>query len=450
MGELEEHKMKWFGYIAAGWLLCSAGASADWLHAMHAYEQQDFETAKTKFQQLLPLGNEAAVFNLGAMAYQGEGGNASLVDAMAYFMLADELGHEQASGVIQQLQGQMAVDAVTQARNIYQQLILQVQIPHVDDHRLAEDVDRPSPVRRVSPRYPVEAARRGQFGYVSLRFLVDESGKVQVVDTIDAYPQNVFERSAVRAVKRWRYEPSEQQHVMRVWLDFSLEGGVKVAKVEEVMDKHELWPLALAGSPTHQLVLGTLLRLTDIQSQNKLSIDQSLPLVTTPDLSVFEPHQRLRAGFKGFLGQATVRVDDSGTITEQLTADFAAESEVTDLVGLQLRGRVEHDIYRITHNPDSSNREPYISAEFSVPKTMSARFWWEQAARNGNRDAQRIMAAYDKHWESYLLAAEDANVMAWAATQMILDGQREDGGKLLEQAIAQNHAIAKALKKQLL
>lgn len=443
--------MKLIGFMMLGCLLISGTTSADWLKAMQAYEQQDYATAKAEFVKLIPLGNETAAFNLGAMWYQGEGVEADPVKAMAYFMLADELGHEQASDILLRLQAQASEASLMQARTQYQQWLALVEVPAKRVYQLEESQEYPEPVRRVNPRYPLEAAQRGLFGYVNVRFLVDETGRVQVVDTIDAYPKNVFERSAVQAVKRWRYQPSEQKHVMRVQLSYSLEGvSIKPMRLEEIIDEHRLWDYAVAGSPSHQLVLGTLLRLAEIQSHNNLSVDKSLPLATGPDFSVFEPRSRLRAGFDGFFGQATVRVDETGTITEQLSATIAAESDITDLVGLSLSGKVEHDVYHIYRTADMRSRRPGVSATFEVPRTLTARFWWEQAARNGNRDAQRMMSAYDEHWEAYLLAEQDAEIMAWKATRMILEGQKEAGGKLLEQAIAQNHAIAKALKKQLL
>ena len=66
---------------------------------------------------------------------------------------------------------------------------------------------------------------------------------------------------------------------------------------------------------------------------------------------------------------------------------------------------------------------------------MSAMFWWEQAAKNGNLEAQRVMAAHNTQWENYLLSQQDGEVMAWAGTRLILEGQREQGMQLLEQAI---------------
>ena len=58
------------------------------------------------------------------------------------------------------------------------------------------------------------------------------------------------------------------------------------------------------------------------------------------------------------------------------------------------------------------------------------------------------MAAYDKQWENYLLARQDEEVMAWTGTRLILEGQRELGMQLLEQAIAKNYQPAKDMKQQ--
>ncbi|GGW66992.1 hypothetical protein [Alishewanella tabrizica] len=84
---------KWF--IAA--LLLCGYAHADMLDALKAYENKDFTQAQQQFSALIPLGNEIAALNLGAMAYQGEGQAPNLSEALAYFMLAADLKHTQAN-----------------------------------------------------------------------------------------------------------------------------------------------------------------------------------------------------------------------------------------------------------------------------------------------------------------------------------------------------------------
>ncbi|GHG59698.1 hypothetical protein GCM10010919_02460 [Alishewanella longhuensis] len=434
---------KWF--IAA--LFTCGFAHADMLDALKAYENKDFAQAQQQFSALLPLGNELAAFNLGAMAYQGEGQAPNLTEALAYFMLAADLKHTQANDLLQKLLQNASEQQVEQAHQRFEQLKQGVVIVATDLDKPRND-SLPQPIRRVNPDYPAEAARSGQFGYVKLRYLVDEQGKVTAVDTIDAYPQRVFEKSSIRAIKRWRYEPSGQKHLMTVRLDYSLGVGVNIAAVEQTVAEHNLWTYAIAGSPQHQLALGMLLSLVDIQSGNGFRYNPELPLTAAADFSIFKKRADPKPAFDGFWGFAEVRVNPDGVITEELKTEFEARSEVTSLVGLTLTGKIETDVYRLHRRSDLQNRGVSVTPAVEASRTMSGLYWWEQSAKNGNVHAQRIMAAYDRQWEDYLLAQQDAEVLAWAGSRLILEGERERGMQFLEQAIAQNYKPAAEMKKQ--
>lgn len=435
-------------YMLSLLIVLATTVQADMLSALKAYDQKQYIEARQQFAELLPLANELAAFNLGAMAYQGEGQEKDLTKALAYFMLAAELKHEQAATLLLTLSAKASEQQLEQATQQFEQLKRNLVIAATDLDK-PRDVSLPQPIKRVHPEYPVSAAKNGLFGYVKMRFLVDEAGLVTAIDTLDTFPENTFEKSAVKAVKKWRYEPSGQQHLMDVRIDYSLSGGVKVSAVEKIALGNKLWDYAVLGSPQHQLALGTLLSLIEIQSGNSFWYDAELPLVAQADFSLFESLATLKPAFDGFWGSAVVRVAQDGTITEQIDATFDAKSELTSLVGLKLKGKVETDVYRIVRNSDVvGSRSISVAPSLRVSRSMSGMFWWEQAAKNGNIDAQRIMAAYDKQWEDYLLSKDDAEVMAWTGTRLILEGQREHGMQLLEQAIAKNYEPATELKKQ--
>lgn len=441
--------MKKLWFFAAG-LLVAQPATADWWHALTAYEQQNYNLAQQEFEKLLPLGNKDAAFNLGAMYFNGEGVTQDRNKALAYFMLAAELGRADAGNLVAQQQQNIDVQSLAQAEQQLQLLKQQVKIWPKNWQEQKTVTELPKPIKRIEPKFPVEAAKSGLFGYVAMRFLVDEQGKVQSLDVVDAYPENVFERESVRAVKRWQYEATGSKHLLTVQLDFSLNGGVRIEKVEQLIDHHQLWRGAMMGSPQHQFLLGSVLRLMDVQSQNTLSIDDSLAIEPQLDLSVFRPISPVKVDFDGFVGHAVVRIAEDGTITEELRADFAASSKVTSLLGLKLTGKFDHDVYRITKTNPVSNAAPWVSPSFKVPASYSAKFWWDQAAQNGHLEAQRIMAAYDTRWEQYLLAQQDAEVMAWVGSRLILEGQRQQGLALLDAAIAKSYPLAEELKKQLM
>lgn len=88
-----------------------------------------------------------------------------------------------------------------------------------------------TPVVRVEPRFPMDALRSGISGWVKLSFTIDETGGVTDVEVVQAEPRGVFEREAVRALRRWKYQPqvldgnAVRQTNLQVVLDFTLDAG---------------------------------------------------------------------------------------------------------------------------------------------------------------------------------------------------------------------------------
>jgi periplasmic protein TonB len=67
-----------------------------------------------------------------------------------------------------------------------------------------------SELRAVStpaPKYPAEALRAGQSGEVQVEFTVGADGSVSNARVVRANPPRVFDREAVAAVRRWRFQP---------------------------------------------------------------------------------------------------------------------------------------------------------------------------------------------------------------------------------------------------
>jgi len=62
-------------------------------------------------------------------------------------------------------------------------------------------------VKTVPPEYPQAALNGGVSGSVLLTFTVDAKGATRDVQVVQSTPHGVFDRAAVAAVKRWRYEP---------------------------------------------------------------------------------------------------------------------------------------------------------------------------------------------------------------------------------------------------
>jgi TonB family protein len=62
-------------------------------------------------------------------------------------------------------------------------------------------------IRTVGPEYPERALTQKITGSVTVEFIVDKKGETQDVHVVSAEPAGTFDRSAIAAVRRWRYEP---------------------------------------------------------------------------------------------------------------------------------------------------------------------------------------------------------------------------------------------------
>jgi len=87
------------------------------------------------------------------------------------------------------------------------------------------------PLVRVDPQYPPKAKQRRIEGYVDIEFTIGPAGTVEDPKVIGANPPNLFETAALRAVRRWRYNPkvvdgvAVERHGVRVRIRFELGKG---------------------------------------------------------------------------------------------------------------------------------------------------------------------------------------------------------------------------------
>ena len=89
-------------------------------------------------------------------------------------------------------------------------------------------VNEASPIARVSPTYPEDAAKANTEGFVVLQFDITETGATDNVTVVKSSPEGVFDKSASSALKRWQYKPRVQngqalrQTGLLVQLDYKL------------------------------------------------------------------------------------------------------------------------------------------------------------------------------------------------------------------------------------
>lgn len=63
------------------------------------------------------------------------------------------------------------------------------------------------PIVKIAPQYPRRAQERGVEGYVVLSYTVTKQGTVKDPVVIEAVPNSVFNKAAIKAALRYKYKP---------------------------------------------------------------------------------------------------------------------------------------------------------------------------------------------------------------------------------------------------
>ena len=63
------------------------------------------------------------------------------------------------------------------------------------------------PIVRVTPQYPLRASERGIEGWVEVVFTISKLGTVKDATVMNSSPSSIFDRSALKAIRKWKYNP---------------------------------------------------------------------------------------------------------------------------------------------------------------------------------------------------------------------------------------------------
>jgi protein TonB len=63
------------------------------------------------------------------------------------------------------------------------------------------------PSLRIPPTYPKRALRSGIEGIVTVEFTITIDGSVRDAEIIEAKPPNIFDKSVLRAISKWKFNP---------------------------------------------------------------------------------------------------------------------------------------------------------------------------------------------------------------------------------------------------
>jgi protein TonB len=62
------------------------------------------------------------------------------------------------------------------------------------------------PTYQVPPKYPRRALSRKQKGWVKVQFIITASGKVKSPFVVSSKPSGVFDKAALKAIRRWKFK----------------------------------------------------------------------------------------------------------------------------------------------------------------------------------------------------------------------------------------------------
>lgn len=86
-----------------------------------------------------------------------------------------------------------------------------------------------TPLVRIDPEYPLRLRQRGIEGWVAVSFTIAETGSVKDAVVEGSQPPGAFDKAALAAVRRWRYNPkivngrAVERPGQRVLFPFSME-----------------------------------------------------------------------------------------------------------------------------------------------------------------------------------------------------------------------------------
>ena len=106
-----------------------------------------------------------------------------------------------------------------------------------------------SPVLRIEPKYPVQAAQDRIEGSTILQFDIAKDGTTDNIKVIESFSQQVFDKVSITALEQWKYKPriqggqAQRQTGLKVQLDFRMdkpyEGQTaKTTQIEKIKVQH--------------------------------------------------------------------------------------------------------------------------------------------------------------------------------------------------------------------
>lgn len=422
-------------------------AAANWVSAINAYQEADYEQARQQFKQLIELGNVYAMRALGQMAQQGIGQQPNMVEALTYFYLGgiyDDVSEmDNARALASTLTDSERVTALTNARAMAATFKVTPSTRNTSNNRYL--------IKNAKPIFGRKVVKGQLFGYANVRNLIGRDGKVLVTEVLDTLPANLYEKNLVSFYNRIRYNPADSASIMISAMDIQFTPGLHVQKFTELMQQNNLWHNASQGQPSAQYQLSRLLKLSNVQSSQVHTTDPATFLqLKQPDFAAFNSPVSTYIKLGLFTGLAEVNLNDAGVITKVYQLKNSQQTEA-DIIGTAVVKGLPAGRYQLQrlHSQGIDYGYVQVAPILSVPISYMSNYWSTLAAENGHLPSQQILSWQHSGWLAYLAQQQDPSSLAWFGAQQVIDGNAVEGMANIEKAIALGYAVGKQLKAAL-
>lgn len=263
-------------------------------------------------------------------------------------------------------------------------------VDELASREVIETFTPPSRKHSKAPRYPRKAHLMGREGWVKLNFMVGPEGRPYDITVVDASNEPGFGKEAMRAVKRWQYEPAHLE-------------GTPIDAGSATMITFEL----SGGEPGEKRSFSKLFR--ELQSQladnNRAGVEETLAALDTNRTSIYEEAFFNLARYQYFfrwgtstdqleaLEKATAMDGDRGflpdaTLTQALQNTLALEMELGRL------GHAEETAHQLLKRDIDEKTQTSLHeflAEMADVRASKRRFHASGRFEKGVRDFYRLV-----------------------------------------------------------
>lgn len=92
-------------------------------------------------------------------------------------------------------------------------------------------------IERVAPKYPISEARAGRDGWVRLSFIIEPDGQTSHPIVEESSGGVYFEKEALKAIKKWKYEPAKEEGQAIQQCNNSVQLDFKIPRKKAVVSK---------------------------------------------------------------------------------------------------------------------------------------------------------------------------------------------------------------------